>query len=128
MKLLKSEKAALLITVLFLVLALGFALGGRSRDTSVVETEFAVKSSGDIYLQEISSTGKMPNAATALININTCTKEQLESLPGIGPILAERIIEFRRQNGGFKTIEDITKVQGIGASVYEDIYRMICTQ
>ena len=126
MKLLKGEKAALIITALFFVLIMGYWLGGRSGEADTVITEFAVRSNAEIYEETVAAadTGK----ALKRININSCTKEELESLPGIGPELAERIIEFRRQNGGFKTIEDITKVRGIGAATYEDIYRLICTQ
>ena len=116
----------MIITALFLVLVVGFVLGGRGNDAEVVVTEFAVKSNSELYEQTAAS-GDNENE-TERININTCTKQQLETLPGIGPVLAERIIEFRNKNGGFKTIEDITKVSGIGAAIYEDIYRLICTQ
>ncbi len=126
MKLMKSEKWALIITALFLVLAFGVGLGSCSKDADVVLTEFSVRSNSQIYeTHEVSSKTENPSVR---ININTCTKEELESLPGIGPALAERIIDYRRQNGGFKTVEDITKVRGIGAAIYEDIYRLICTQ
>lgn len=46
-------------------------------------------------------------AATALINLNTATQAQLESLPGLGPKVAERILEYRQKNGVFKKVEDI---------------------
>lgn len=126
MKLLKSEKWALMITALFLMLALGIGLGSRSKDADVVVTEFAVRSNSQIYEQ--SGIASKTESAGVRVNINTCTKQELESLPGIGPVLAERIIEYREKNGKFKTIEDITKVSGIGAAIYEDIYRNICTQ
>ena len=126
MKLMKSEKWALIITALFLMLILGVGIGSCSKDADVVQTEFSVRSNAEIYEQSV-AVSKTENASVR-ININTCAKEELESLPGIGPVLAERIIEFRRQNGSFKTVEDITKVSGIGAAIYEDIYKMICTQ
>jgi len=48
------------------------------------------------------------------INLNTANEAQLESLPGIGPKAAGRILEFRQKNGGFKKIEDLMNVKGIG--------------
>ncbi len=60
-----------------------------------------------------------------LININTATQSELESLPGIGPTLAQRIIEYRETNGYFQTIEDIKKVSGIGNKKFEAIKDLI---
>lgn len=50
----------------------------------------------------------------AAININAATIDQLETLPGIGRKTAERIIEYRTKSGGFKRIEDLMNVKGIG--------------
>lgn len=54
------------------------------------------------------------NASSDLVNINTANAEQLETLKGIGPALAQRIIEYREQNGAFKSIDEIKNVRGIG--------------
>ncbi|MNC85716.1 ComE operon protein 1 [compost metagenome] len=53
-------------------------------------------------------------AAAAPVNLNTATVAQLETLPGIGKATAERILEYRQKNGGFKKIEDLMNVRGIG--------------
>ena len=58
------------------------------------------------------STATVP--ASAPVNLNTATQAQLESLPGIGPSAAQRILEYRQKNGSFKKIEDLMNVKGIG--------------
>ncbi|MBQ3407687.1 MAG: helix-hairpin-helix domain-containing protein [Clostridia bacterium] len=55
------------------------------------------------------------------ININTATQSELESLTGIGPSMASKIIEYRKENGKFKSVEDIKNVSGIGSTKYESI-------
>lgn len=57
--------------------------------------------------------------AYAAVNINSATKEQLESLNGIGPVKAQAIIDYRKKNGPFKSIEDIKKVGGIGDKTFD---------
>jgi competence protein ComEA len=71
--------------------------------------------------------GEAPVAGPSveLVNINTATLDELNSLPGIGPTLAQRIIDYRAANGAFSTIEDIMNVSGIGVSTFEDIKDLI---
>jgi competence protein ComEA len=56
----------------------------------------------------------MSAQAGAPINLNTATVAQLETIPGIGKATAERILEYRQKNGGFKKVEDLMNVRGIG--------------
>jgi competence protein ComEA len=63
----------------------------------------------------------MINVAFASVNINTATKEQLESLPGVGPVKAQSIVEYRTKNGPFKSLEDLKKVSGIGDATFENL-------
>jgi len=63
-----------------------------------------------------------------LININTASVEELDSLPGIGPTIAQRIIDYREENGPFQTIDDIVNVSGIGPATFENIKELITVQ
>jgi len=56
-----------------------------------------------------------------IVNINTATQTELESLPGIGPSLALKIINYRKENGNFSSIEEIKNVSGIGDSKFESM-------
>jgi competence protein ComEA len=62
---------------------------------------------------------------TELVNINTASSAELDSLPGIGPTTAQKIIEYREQNGPFISTEDIINVSGIGTGTYERIKDLI---
>lgn len=59
------------------------------------------------------------------VNINTATQTELETLPGIGPSLALKIINYRKENGKFKDIEELKNVSGIGENKYEEIKKYI---
>jgi competence protein ComEA len=63
--------------------------------------------------------------AAHLININTADQAELESLPGIGPVLAQRIIKYRNAYGLFATIEDIQVIYGIDSETFEKIKHLI---
>lgn len=68
------------------------------------------------------TTGKNQNTK---VNINTATQTELETLPGIGPSIASKIVSYRKENGKFKSIEEIKKVNGIGESKYKKIKELI---
>jgi len=55
------------------------------------------------------------------IDINRASQDELDKLPGIGPVLAERIVEYREENGGFIDIEELKSVEGIGDKTFEKI-------
>ena len=82
----------------------------------------------EIFLQTAQnfSSGSSSNSSDT-VNINTADSERLQSLSGIGPALAQRIIEYREQNGAFKTIDEIKNVRGIGDKRFADIKDKITT-
>ncbi len=64
--------------------------------------------------------------ATQQVNINTADVQTLDTLPGIGPTTAEKIIAYRKENGPFRTTEELKNVSGIGESKYQDLVKRIC--
>ena len=74
---------------------------------------------------EESSSNKESAFKISVVNINTATQTELETLPGIGPSLALKIINYRKENGKFSSIEDIKNVSGIGDAKFENIKNYI---
>ena len=62
-----------------------------------------------------------------IVNINTATVQDFENLPGIGPVMAQRIVDYRDEHGPFKSVEELTKVKGIGESKLEELLDLITT-
>ncbi len=58
---------------------------------------------------------------TIAVSINRATRGELEELPGIGPVLADRILRYREENKGFRTLEELQDVKGIGPALYDRI-------
>lgn len=91
-------------------------------DTEVIEDN----TSNYIESKSIEDKSKSTESkATSIVNINTASQSQLETLPGIGPSTALKIINYRNENGKFKTIEDIKNVSGIGESKFNNIKNLI---
>ncbi len=56
------------------------------------------------------------------LSLNSVGAIELEDLPGVGPVLAERIVEYREQNEGFRSLEELKRVKGIGDKLYQKIF------
>lgn len=71
------------------------------------------------------SGGGEPAGGGGQVNLNSATQQQLETLPGVGPVLAQRIIEYRQRVGGFGSVADLRKVSGIGDSRFEQLRDLV---
>jgi competence protein ComEA len=117
-----------------------YSLTGRSRvidaikaagdsapgaDLSTINLARVLNDGEQIYVDAtvVTSSGQRVSkkVASGPININRATLRQLDSLDGIGPVIAGRIIEYRKKNGSFLTIDDLQKVSGIGAAKFAQI-------
>lgn len=75
--------------------------------------------------QLLGTSGSGPAAVTSQISLNRATQSELESLPGVGPALAGRMIDWRTANGGFKKKEDLLNVSGIGDKLFAGIKNQV---
>ncbi|MEU8073304.1 ComEA family DNA-binding protein [Micromonospora sp. NPDC049151] len=66
-----------------------------------------------------------PAAPAGPVNLNTATLAQLDALPGVGPVLAQRILDHRDRNGGFRSVSDLRQVDGIGDARYEQLKELV---
>lgn len=71
------------------------------------------------------SAGAGPAATGAPVSLNTATAEQLEALPGVGPVLVQHILEYRAQHGGFRSVTELREVSGIGDKRFSDLRPLV---
>lgn len=147
-KLIRPEFIIAAVTVLFIVFAAGFFIGRGTADDPIVVSHLQDSSSdANITAASAPADPASPDAEDTapvsgtqegtppvspleeqgLININTATAAELCDLPGIGEVLASRIIDYRESSGGFADISEITNVSGIGDIKFDAIRELITT-
>jgi len=125
---LKKPRVSVLaaVTLAFLAFTLGFFLGG-SRDKHPVQV--SVPAAMQTRPSETAARESVPQETEPPvrfpIDLNTATLEQLQALPGIGPVLAKRIVSYREENGPFSAAGDLMLVEGIGEKRMEEILDLI---
>lgn len=121
-----NRREQMVIVLLVLSLSLGSGLWLRA---AVWSAEGPV----EIQIEEMASPEELPASAQGdwsldpRVNVNTASEELLVTLPGIGPVLARRIIAYREEHGHFATLEDLLQVSGIGEkklAALEDLIRV----
>ena len=111
------------------------AAGGPTEEADLARVNLAkrVYDEEQIYVPRLGEenpllplpSGSSGGQAGGKININTATAAELETLPGIGPVLSQRIVDYRKANGPFAATEDIKNVGGIGEATFEEIKESI---
>ncbi|HZD61044.1 MAG TPA: helix-hairpin-helix domain-containing protein [Anaerolineae bacterium] len=76
----------------------------------------------------LSSATDPPLESGGKVNINTATMEQLDSLPGVGPVTAQKIIDYRSKHGPLKRLEELKAIDGIGSKKYDQIKDKACVE
>ena len=80
-----------------------------------------IKNSATTTSSTNNSSNSPNDKSNDLVNINTATKEELDTLPGVGPATAEKILNYRQEHGNFQSIEDLKNVKGIGEAKFNKL-------
>ena len=113
------------VTLIFMAFTLGFLLGRNNNEEKIIVSvadDFLTKPTEEI--PKISNVTEKERIIFP-ISLNSAGKQELMALPGIGEVLAERILDYRRVHGAFATEEELLNVEGIGKNRLEEILDLI---
>lgn len=115
---------ALVCTIVFLIAAIAaWSIWNRPR---VIEPVAAVALGNVLPTQDAVPQSCVSEKDQAL-NLNTATKAELEELPGVGPVMAQRIVQWRERHGRFSDIRELREIEGIGEKVFAKISALVTT-
>ena len=119
-------KVVLVLTFCFLMLVLGYCLGRTSGTTVIYQREdYGTEVQQTDPAEAVEMPAEDTSSSDEKIDINTADAALLETLPGIGPVLAQRIVDYRQTYGLFRTVDEIKDVSGIGDATFAEIESFI---
>ena len=102
--------------------------GAHAADAVGLEASNRVGSKGGGSPSGHAATGKIRTPADGTVNLNAADDTELQRLPGVGPAMAQRILDYRRANGRFRSIEDLMNITGIGEKKFARLKPLVRTQ
>ena len=131
----KPVNILVILTCIFAAFLGGFHIGRRLNRSPVHIYQIAPAEESRLEAAEEEAeepaeevTEETEPATVFPLNINTATIPELDELPGIGPVLAQRIVDYREAHGGYKAVEELVKVNGIGDAKLMEILDLITVE
>lgn len=115
----------LTVTAVFLAFTAGLFLGRNHSRGGVSVSVPTAMLSAPAQTDPAEKATQPTQSISFPLNVNSASAEELQSLPGIGPVLARRIVAYREENGGFSRVEELMQVEGIGEKRIEEILEYI---
>ena len=115
-----SQKLLVVLTLIFGAFVMGVFTGRNLNRTPV-----QIQSLPAVTTAATEETAETAATEPSIININTATSEQFQTLPGIGPVIADRIVAYRDEYGAFESVGELMNVSGIGEKRLEAIWDLV---